>query len=140
MFELDLSTEFGSRVARRLREELVIWLVTVGSDLTPQPSPVWFLWDGDTFLIFSQPDKPKLRNIAHSSKVALHFNSTEDGGDVVIFTGKARIETAEPPEDQRLAYIEKYRQGIEDIGLTPDSMAESYSVAIRVRPEKVRGF
>lgn len=140
MFELDLSTEFGSRITRRMREEQVIWLVTVGSDLAPQPSPVWFLWDGDTFLIFSQPEKPKLRNIARSPKVALHFNSTEDGGDVVIFTGKAWIETAEPPEDQRLAYIEKYRQGIADIGLTPDGMAESYSVAVRVRPEKVRGF
>ncbi len=140
MFELDLSTEFGSRTARRLNEEQVIWLITVGSDHTPQPSPVWFLWNGETFLIFSQPDKPKVRNISHHPKVALHFNSTEDGGDVVIFTGEAQIETGAPLEDQRLAYIEKYRQGIADIGLTPDSMAETYSVPIRIRPEKVRGF
>lgn len=140
MFELDLSTEYGSRTARRLNEEQVIWLVTVGNDLTPQPSPVWFLWNGETFLIFSQPDKPKLRNISRHPRVALHFNSTEDGGDVVIFTGEAQIEPGAPPEDQRLAYIEKYRQGIADIGLTPDSMAETYSVPIRVRPEKVRGF
>ncbi|MFQ5612516.1 MAG: hypothetical protein ACE5H9_10325 [Anaerolineae bacterium] len=43
MFEIDLSTEFGLRVARRLREERIIWLTTLRADQTPQPSPVWFL-------------------------------------------------------------------------------------------------
>ena len=43
---LDLDSDLGRRAARRLREEEVIWLVTVGQDGTPQPSPVWFLWKG----------------------------------------------------------------------------------------------
>ena len=29
-----------------------------GLSWTPQPSPVWFIWDGDTALIYSQPGTP----------------------------------------------------------------------------------
>ena len=58
---IDLSTDKGARVAARLRDELVAWLVTVARDGTPVPTPVWFWWDGETLLVYSQPDKPKLR-------------------------------------------------------------------------------
>jgi predicted pyridoxine 5'-phosphate oxidase superfamily flavin-nucleotide-binding protein len=39
----DSGTAFGERVRRRLREEQVIWITTVGKDGTPQPNPVGFL-------------------------------------------------------------------------------------------------
>ncbi len=138
--QIDTSTEFGARVARRLRDERVIWLTTVRDDGTPEPSPVWFLWDGSTFLIYSQPDKPKLRNIARDPKVALHFNSDPEGDDVAIFTGEAKIDAGVPPATQVPDYLAKYRQGIRNIGMTPDSFAQSYAVPIRVKPTKLRGF
>ncbi len=37
---LDMNTEFGQRVARRLAEERIAWLTTVDSSGTPQPRPV----------------------------------------------------------------------------------------------------
>jgi len=49
MLNLDLTSAFGERVARRLREERLIWLVTIDSSGLPQPSPVWFWWDGESF-------------------------------------------------------------------------------------------
>ena len=48
---IDPDTEFGARVERRLREDVIGWLVTVSADGTPQPNPVWFVWDGETALI-----------------------------------------------------------------------------------------
>ena len=54
--KIDTTTEFGQRVMRRLQEEVVVWLTTVDASDTPQPRPVWFLWEGETFLIYSQPD------------------------------------------------------------------------------------
>jgi len=53
---IDLSTDFGARVARRLDDEIMIWLTTVRADGTPQPSPVWFLWIDQSILIYSQPN------------------------------------------------------------------------------------
>jgi PPOX class probable F420-dependent enzyme len=137
---IDTNTDFGARVARRLEEEQVIWLTTVGPDATPQPSPVWFLWDGETIHIYSQPRTPKLRNIARSPRVSLHFNADEHGGDVVIFTGDARILDDGPPATAVPEYIAKYTGGIASVGMTPDSFAQSYSTPIHVTPTRLRGF
>ena len=42
---IDLTTQFGRKVKQHLRKEYVVWLTTVGADLSPQPRPVWFIWD-----------------------------------------------------------------------------------------------
>ena len=137
----DTTTEFGARIVQRLRDEEVIWLTTVNSDHKPEPSPVWFLWDGaDTILIYSQPDKPKLRNIAENPIVALNFNTTPTGEDVVVLSGEAALDDQAPPPSADAAYLAKYRAAIQRIGYDPEQFAQSYSVPIRVRLTKVRGF
>ena len=137
---IDLSSEFGTRVARRLEAELIIWLTTVRVDGTPQPSPVWFLWADQTLLIYSQPNKQKLRNITQNPKVALNFNSDQTGGNIAVITGTAQLDPQAPPVDRLRAYVEKYRQEIANLGSNPDSFARSYSVAVRVTPTGLRGF
>ena len=136
----DPTTPFGARVERRLREEEVIWLTTVRRDGTPQPNPVWFVWNGETLLIYTLPDSFKVRNIRRSPRVSLHFDSGVNGEDVVVFTGTASLDENAPTAQENPAYLEKYGEDIVRIGLTPKSMSASYSVAIRVKPEKVRGF
>jgi PPOX class probable F420-dependent enzyme len=136
---IDLKSEFGRRVARRLREEQVIWLTTVGSDNTPQPRPVWFFWDGETFLIYSQPNAHKLRHIARNPKVALNLDSDGQGGDIVVFTGEAHIAENALPANEAVEYAEKYQEGIVDLGMSPEDFAHSYSVAVRVTPTNLRG-
>ena len=138
--DLDTSTDFGARVAQRLRDEEIIWLTTVGRDGTPQPNPVWFHWDGQTFMIFSRPNQAKLRHIAANPRVSLHLRTDQHGGHVVVFTGQARIADAAPPEARMTEYRAKYAAGIERLGMTPEQMLASYSTAILVTPEKVRGF
>ncbi|HEV2128380.1 MAG TPA: TIGR03667 family PPOX class F420-dependent oxidoreductase [Thermomicrobiales bacterium] len=131
---IDITTEFGQRVEHRLAGEQVIWLTTVRPDGTPQPSPVWFLRGGDTLLIYSQPDKPKLRNIEANPKVALSFNATPSGGDVVVFSGES------PPAREHAAYIEKYQDDIQRLNSTPERFSDEYSVPIRVALTGLRGF
>ncbi len=137
---LDFSTDFGKRAQERLEREQIGWLVTVGGDGTPQPSPVWFLWDGETALIYSQPNAPKIRNVQRQPKVAFHFNSDEHGNNVVTLTGEASIEAGATLADVPAAYLEKYRDGIASINLTPESMIAAYSTVVRIRPTALRGF
>ena len=137
--EIDTSTDFGARAARHLQDDQVVWLTTVGPDGTPQPSPVWFHWDGDTALIRSQPSTPKLRNIAQRPRVSLHFNCTPNGGDVVILTGDAWVETGAASDILDPAYVDKYAGGIQSIGMTPGTFAQEYSVPIRIKPTSLRG-
>ena len=137
--KLDTSTEFGARVERRLRAEVVIWLTTVRADGAPQPSPVWFHWDGETFLIYSQPDTPKLRNVEANPNVTLDFDGNGNGGDIIVITGQARIAADAPPAHQVPEYAGKYRNLIPRLGMTPERFAQAYSVAMRVTPTNLRG-
>ena len=52
---IDTATDFGRRVAQHLEQDRLIWLTTVGQDGTPRPSPVWFVWDGASVLMYSVP-------------------------------------------------------------------------------------
>jgi PPOX class probable F420-dependent enzyme len=138
--QIDTSSEFGARVQRRLSEEKVIWLITTDRNGTPQPSPVWFLWNGQTLLIYSQPDTPKLRNIQRSPRVALHFDTDGRGEDIVVLTGEARVAEQMPPADRVPEYVRKYADDIPAIGQSPESLAREYSVPIEVTPTGLRGF
>jgi PPOX class probable F420-dependent enzyme len=137
---LDLDSPAGARADRRLRTERILWLTTVRTDGQPQASPVWFVWDGETFLIFSQPDAQKLRNLAANPRVAVHVDTDEAGEEVVTIDGTAAVDPDAPSSDQLEAYQVKYREGIQAIGTTPAKLARDYSVAIRIRPTRVRAW
>jgi PPOX class probable F420-dependent enzyme len=138
-FALDPSTEFGARVARRLADELIGWLVTVNGRGAPQPSPVWFLWDDGSILLYSQPETAKLRNIAANPRVAMHLPADAVGDDVVIVSGRA-ARSDDPPAHELPDYLDKYGELIERNGWTPESFAADYSVPLRIRPTGLRGF
>ena len=137
---VDFSSKVGRSVSRRLKSQKVIWLTTVGPDGTPQPRPVWFYWDGSSVLTYSQPQGRKLDHIRTHPQVAVHLNTDPEGSDVTVVLGKASIAEDAPHADKHAGYLRKYRQAIADLDMTPGSFAEEYSVAVRVMPEKLRGF
>ena len=138
----DPSTEYGARVARRLRDEHVAWLTLVDPNGTPQPAPVWFLWDpaSETVLVYSRHGAKRLSHLRESSRVALHLNSSPTGGDVVVFTGTARVGTDDPSADQNPDYLAKYGERINEAFEGPENFAATYSVPVRVDVRRVRGF
>jgi general stress protein 26 len=77
---LDPSKPAHVRAEQRLRSETIAWLTTVRADGQAQSSPVWFLWDGESFLVYSQPHVQKVRNLAANPKVSLHLG--DDGAGI----------------------------------------------------------
>ena len=136
---IDHESEFGQRVLRRLQDDRMTWLTTVDSNGTPQPRPVWFLWTGQDFIVYSQPDTRKLDHIHENPQVALHLDGDGQGGDIIVLTGEARVDTSIPPANQVSKYVAKYAWGFERIGMTAQAFAQNYSVPIRVTPHKLRG-
>ena len=51
-----------------LHTEKMAWLTTVRADGMPLPTPVWFLWNDGQFLLFSEPEAVKVRNIRRKAK------------------------------------------------------------------------
>ena len=129
-----------SKVEERLTASHLIWLTTVTGDSVPRPSLVWFWWDGDSFLVYSQPDTPKLANIALNPTVALNLDAMARGEEeVTIIFGTASVDDTIPPVTENTHYREKYRELIEDdLGMTIEQFSLSYSVPIRISPGRVR--
>lgn len=135
------STAFGGRVRRRLTEEQIIWLTTVGRDGTPQPNPVWFLWQGDdTVLIYSLTTAHRLTNIRRNPSVCLHFNGNDHGGDIVVLTGTAEILDDCPSAADSSDYRDKYAEGMERVSGSVQAFAEDYAIPLLVRVTRARGF
>lgn len=137
---VDESTEFGSRVARRLREEVVVWLTTVGPSGAPSPNPVWFLWDGrGTVTVHSLPAAARVAHLRANPRVTLHPDGNGQGGDIIVLSGVARLRPDDPSAAAQPDYLAKYADHIRRIGHTPESFAARYSLPISVNLTRLRG-
>lgn len=137
---INWNSKLGQRAAQRLDTEFVIWLTTVGQTGLAHPRPVWFIWDGEALLIYSQPNTKKLEHIAHNPNVVVHFDGGPKGLDVQVFAGTAEIVPNPTPADRVSTYVQKYGQEIRNLGATAEEFAQGYSVAIRVKPNHLRGM
>jgi len=136
----DTNTPFGARVQTRLHEDKAIWLITVAADGTPQPTPVWFVFDGRDVLTYSLSTARRLAHIRRSPRVSLLLDGDRQGGDVIVLSGRADILDGHPLALDEPSYMEKYRD--DALRITPDlrGFSEQYSVAIRITIDHVRGF
>jgi len=140
-FEIDTSTTFGADVIKRLENQQLAWLTTVDSNGTPQPNPVWFIWDDGVIFIFRKPNQAKLNNIQRSGRVAVNLEATADEEHITIFTGQAEIiDRADLPDGILDRYAERYAQGMKGIQLTRAEYEAAYTIPIRFTPAKLRGW
>lgn len=137
---INWADELGQRALHRIKSEHVIWLTTVSPRDVPQPRPVWFVWDSQTFLIYSTPQARKIAHLARNPNVALHFNTDSEGEDIQVILGQAHVDAGAPPADLHPAYSEKYHAGILSLGLDERKYAQLFSVAVRIRPTRLRGL
>jgi PPOX class probable F420-dependent enzyme len=135
---IDTSTPAGLRAVERLERDAIGWLTTVRPDGQPQASPVWFLWDGDEILVFSQPRARRLVNLRSNSRVAFNLDSERQGGHILSLEGEARVVPGAPLVHDVPAYVAKYGAAIAAEGWTPESMGADYSVTVRIRVTRVR--
>jgi len=134
------NNELGQRTLQRIQTEQVICLTSVSPSGIPQPCPVWFVWDGTRFVIYSIAKAKKLTHIAHKLHVALHFNTNELGKDIQVILGIAQIDPTLPTAKNNSAYSAKYQTGILGLGMNEDQYAAPFRVAIRITPTRLRGL
>jgi PPOX class probable F420-dependent enzyme len=128
-----MAFELTSQIERHLRDDTLAWLTTVTPSGRPTPRLVWFLWDGATITIYSQPGAAKLRHIAANPNVSVNFNSGATGGDVVVIAGTAELVEGAPLPAEAPGMADKYTAMIQAMGYQTEWF-NSYSEAIRVTP------
>jgi len=132
---LDGSHARDAHIAQRLRDDLIVWLATVRPDGRPHLAAVWFLWDGETVLIFSKPNQ-KMRNLRTHPQVTLALDDTQGGDDPLVIEGTATLlpQGAITPELE--AYAKKYAGQFAAMKWTPAQMAQSYTESFRITPTR----
>jgi PPOX class probable F420-dependent enzyme len=133
---IDTTDPKYARIDKRLRTELMLWLSTVRPDGKAHLVPVWFLWDGETFLIFSKPDQ-KVRNLQQNTSVMVGLDDTHGGEDPIMLTGVAELLSPGEVTPALPAYAEKYSARFAKYNWTGESMGKVYSQAIRITPSKL---
>ena len=134
----DLPNDRRLRVETRLHTNLMAWLTTVNPAGRPDSVPVWFLMcDDNRILVYSQPDKAKLRNIEANPHVALGLDVTDIGRDIIRIEGTAVRAPDHPPADRVPEYVAKYTERIGAIFGTAERFAEAFSEAIVITPSRL---
>ncbi len=132
---LDLSQPKDAHIDERLRTDFIIWLSSVRPDGRPHTVPVWFLWDGATVLVFSQPNQ-KIRNLATSPAVTLALDGSSNGSDVVLLEGQATVGHTADESAAFPAYAAKYAALMQPMHWTVELMTAQYSDSIRITPTR----
>jgi PPOX class probable F420-dependent enzyme len=139
MLIIDNSSAFGARALQRLQDETLVWLTTVAKDGTPFPKPVWFFWDGEALLIYSQPNALAVKHISRSPRVSINFNTASGTGGVMSLTGAATVSDA-LADGHSEAFLRKY---VAQIPVLKEHYGEDftalYTVLIRVDPDRLMG-
>lgn len=124
-------TPIPDDVQARLADAEYVWFTTVREDGMPQPTPVWFIVEGDEFLIYSMPNAQKVKNLRANPHAALAFTDRDDAETFVVVQGECRI--VEEPAPFPQAYLDKYLEPMREINFTPEGMAKEFSTRIYVR-------
>lgn len=141
-FTSPLPAGLREHAERRLRENLIGWFTSVRPSGQPDSVPVGFVVQhDDTSLIYSQPGKDKLRNIAANPRVTLTLDETALGSDVIRVEGTAKHVPGHPPASDVPAHVAKYGEHIASAGFgTPERFAEIFSKAIVITPTRIHAF
>jgi PPOX class probable F420-dependent enzyme len=136
----DTGSESDRHALERLGKDMIGWLTTVRADGQPQTFPIWFVWDEDEILVYSDRRAKRNENIRANPRVSLHLNDNGKGGDIVIVEGEARVDDATPRPEDHAAYNAKYGEWIRDSFTTAEEFTSVYNVPIRIRPTRGRAF
>ena len=131
---------FPPNVEERLRSEPIMWMTTVTPGGQPQPSPIWFWWDGDLILMFSKDNTARLTNIAAYPNVSLNLDGDGRGGAIVVIEGIARIDRDHPTAQAIPEYIEKYQTFLDGYEWTAAGFSTDYPVPIKIAPTRLRAW
>ncbi|MEO8510903.1 MAG: pyridoxamine 5'-phosphate oxidase family protein [Chloroflexota bacterium] len=126
---------------KRLRTEPVVWLSTIDAQGFPHIVPVWFVWDGEAFVVFSKPHARKVQAIRRQARVALALGEPCDDFDVQLIEGHATVLPATTAQLLRDAAIgrehaRKYAAQLFALGIDAAEYAATYSAVVRVEPTR----
>lgn len=117
---------------------MVAWLASVRSDGRPHVVPLWFVWDGSAFVIYSKPHAVKVQNLRRDPNAMLALG--EPGG----LDGSAALVEVRAEIDEAVglltAFADKYAELMARLEVSRETFASVYSQPIRLVPMRWLGW
>ena len=138
--------DFSASAARRsgaeaaLRDDPVVWLSSVQADGRPHLVPVWFHWDGEWIVAFSNPRARKVENLREEPRVMLAIGTPGPDFEVELIEATAELPDTPAAEVMPAGFGAKYRELLRRANLTVQRYAEVYSQPIVLRPTRFLGY
>ena len=134
-------SEITPSVQQFLEAQHNLVMSTVRADGSPQISPVWYLFDGDAFIISTAKETAKWHNLLRDPRIALCVDDPDTGRMVVVY-GRAELADQDIWDTTR-KLVEKYVKQPEAVQEHMERIFKNWTrVIVKVRPDKVivRGF
>ena len=116
----------------RLERAFAAWLTTVTADGQPQTMPVWFIWDGEEIVVYSDHRAKRNRNLESNPRLSFHLGD-DQGADIVSIEGTAEPAPDAPLPGENPAYWAKYGAAIDAYLGGAEKFGHRYSNPIRIR-------
>jgi PPOX class probable F420-dependent enzyme len=124
------------------REPALVGVVgTLREDGSPHLVPVWYRWDGESILIWTDDVRVWARNLRRDPRVAFSVQEIEAPFAAVALRGRATLTRADDDETlgQIRRIIERYVPGNELPGFL-ESWLVGPQILVRIEPEVVRSW
>ena len=125
--------------ARRLADESVAWLTTVGAEGSPSPRRSGSSGTAHRCGYGARRRPAKSATSRRILESALHLADDGYGGNIITIEGIASFEEA-PPE-LLAAYLAKYAEAIRTaLQTSPEQLAADYPTTVRITPTRTRAW
>ncbi|MBF8268274.1 MAG: pyridoxamine 5'-phosphate oxidase [Dehalococcoidia bacterium] len=132
---MSLTLEQKTRLTEFCKTPLLAVLATVYRRGAPQAVPVWYEFDGESFIVTSSKERVKVKNVLRDNRVSLCIIDTSHQGRGFNIRGTAQVvEEGAQEATRRLAirYLGEERGRESSAG-----MAAQERVIIRITPEEL---
>ena len=109
-------------------------MATIRANGTPQLTPVWFVWDGEQFIVSITTERAKYKNLVRDTRMSLCIDDVTGFGYVTA-EGKVEIREQDIWEDTRKILV-KY-QGEEGGAKYLDRMKTEPRVLVVMKPTRM---
>ncbi|MBI1294520.1 TIGR03618 family F420-dependent PPOX class oxidoreductase [bacterium] len=114
-------------------------IATVGADGLPQQTPVWFVYEDDTFYVSAQETTVKVRNLRDNPAVSICVDAGREAAQYVVASGQAQLIAAGDPFqlEMRCQIVRKYHTHQEAADRYIASIEHTSSALIVLKPERI---
>ena len=126
----------AERLAEFLRPARIAVLATVGSDGTPQVTPVWYGYKDGRLAVAANENSAKVRNLRRDPRLSVCVYEGERGAEYVALYGRADLAHGDGVWPQVRAIVERYESPENVDEYMRELMAERFAI-ITLAPERV---